>query len=117
MYVLNLIANLQPDLAGLAYVSIFHYFAAKPIIDQGAFPTGDVVLLGGIGLAGWLVFPVGVSPARSRGVRGCQSTGDRQPVPGTALPLPVRACVGRFGSGGSESGRGSVWTASPLGER
>ena len=55
MYVLNLIANLQPGLAGLAYVSIFHYFAAKPIIDQGSFPIVDVAHLGSIGLAGWLV--------------------------------------------------------------
>ena len=55
MYLLNLIANLQPDLSGLARLSIFHYFAAKPIIDQGVFPTGDVLLLGGVALAAWLI--------------------------------------------------------------
>lgn len=55
MYLLNVIAGLQPDLASLARLSIFHYFAAKPIIDQGVFPAGDVLLLGGIGLAAWLI--------------------------------------------------------------
>lgn len=54
MYLANLIAKLQPDLADLARVSIFHYFNSAPVIDQGVFPTGDVLLLGGIGLVGWL---------------------------------------------------------------
>lgn len=55
MYLANLIANLQPRLSGLARLSIFHYYDPRPIIDQGVFPTGDILLLGGVALAAWLI--------------------------------------------------------------
>ncbi|MGO9204614.1 MAG: hypothetical protein ACLQBX_00235 [Candidatus Limnocylindrales bacterium] len=55
MYLANLIANLQPRLSGLTQLSIFHHYDPRPIIDQGVFPTGDILLLGGVALAAWLI--------------------------------------------------------------
>lgn len=54
MYLLNIIALMQPDLSELSRLSIFHYFAPRQIIDGTSFDPGDALVTGGIGVATWL---------------------------------------------------------------
>jgi ABC-2 type transport system permease protein len=55
MYLLNVIAQITPDLAGLARLSAFHYLDLKPVIDTGAYPLGDSLLYAAVAISGWLV--------------------------------------------------------------
>lgn len=55
MYLLNVIAQLSPDVRELARLSIFHYFDLKPLIDSGTYPTGDSLLFLAVAAAGWLL--------------------------------------------------------------
>ncbi len=55
MYLLNVIAQLSPDLRGLANLSAFHYFDLKPLIDAGAYPFGDSAIYLTVAIVGWLV--------------------------------------------------------------
>lgn len=53
MYLLNVVAQLAPDVRDLARLSAFHYFDLKPIIDTGSYPLGDTALFLGVAVAGW----------------------------------------------------------------
>lgn len=55
MYLLNVIAQLSPDLKDLARLSAFHYFDLKPVIDTGAYPLGDSLLYVAVAIGGWLL--------------------------------------------------------------
>ena len=47
MYLLNVIAQLSPDMRGLANLSAFHYFDLKSLIDTGAYPVDGLAHLRG----------------------------------------------------------------------
>lgn len=53
MYLLDVIAKIQPDLAPLGQLSLMHYFRTTPIIDTGVLPPGDMAVLGCVAIAGW----------------------------------------------------------------
>ena len=55
MYLLNVVAQLSPDLSGLANLSAFHYFDLKPLIDTGVYPAGDTAIYVVVALGGWLL--------------------------------------------------------------
>lgn len=55
MYLLNVIAQLTPDLADLARLSAFHYLDLRPVIDTGAYPLGDSLLYAVVAIGGWLL--------------------------------------------------------------
>jgi hypothetical protein len=55
MYLLNVVAQLSPDLSALANLSAFHYFDLKPLIDTGAYPVGDTSIYLVVAVGGWLV--------------------------------------------------------------
>jgi ABC-2 type transport system permease protein len=55
MYLVNVIAQLSPDMAGLADLSAFHYFDLKPLIEEGAYPVGGALLYGSVATIGWLL--------------------------------------------------------------
>jgi ABC-2 type transport system permease protein len=55
MYLLNVIAQLSPDLATLARLSAFHYFNVKQLVDAGTYPLGDSLLYLAFGVVGWLL--------------------------------------------------------------
>jgi hypothetical protein len=54
MYLLNVIAQLSPDVRELARLSAFHYFDVKPLIETGAYPTGDSAVYLVVAMVGWL---------------------------------------------------------------
>ena len=54
MYLVNVIAQLDPDLGWVANLSAFHYFDLKPFIDQGTVPMDGMVLYAVAALGGWL---------------------------------------------------------------
>ena len=54
MYLARIVAEVQPDMGWLAGFSLFDYFDATPIIDEGTVPWDDLAVLGGIAVAGWL---------------------------------------------------------------
>mgnify|MGYP000147279901 CR=1 FL=1 len=53
MYLLNVVASLSPDLAGLGRVSAFHYFALADVIRAERFPVGDGLLFAIVAGGGW----------------------------------------------------------------
>jgi ABC-2 type transport system permease protein len=55
MYLLNVVAQLSDDVEWLKYLSAFHYFDLKPLIDDGAYPLGASVLYLAFAVGGWLV--------------------------------------------------------------
>jgi ABC-2 type transport system permease protein len=55
MYLLNVIAQLSPDLRELARLSAFHYFDLKPVIDTGTYPVGGSLLYLAVALGGWII--------------------------------------------------------------
>jgi ABC-2 type transport system permease protein len=55
MYLLNVVAQLSPDLADLARVSAFHYFDLRPVIDTGTYPAADSALFLAVAVTGWLL--------------------------------------------------------------
>jgi hypothetical protein len=55
MYLLNVVAQLSPDMADLARLSAFHYFDLKPVIDTGTYPVGDSALFLAVAIGGWLL--------------------------------------------------------------
>lgn len=55
MYLLNVVAQLSPDIKDVARLSVFHYFDLKPIIDEGAYPVGASSLFLVAALGGWLL--------------------------------------------------------------
>ena len=53
MYLVQIIAQLQPDLDGIAAISVFHYLRLGAAIDARAIELGSVGLLSGIAVAGY----------------------------------------------------------------
>ena len=55
MYLLNVLAQLSPDLAGIGRLSAFHYFDLKALIDDGRLPARRSLLYLAVALGGWLL--------------------------------------------------------------
>lgn len=55
MYLLNVVAEISPDLSDLATVSVFHYFDLRPVIDSGTYPTADSLLYLAFAIGGWIL--------------------------------------------------------------
>jgi ABC-2 type transport system permease protein len=55
MYLLNVVAELAPDLGWLARLSAFHYFDLRTLIDTGAYPVLDTALYLLVAFGGWLL--------------------------------------------------------------
>lgn len=53
MYLVNVIAKMQPDLDRLRVISAFAHFYATPIIDEGRFPFGDLAIFVTVSAAAW----------------------------------------------------------------
>jgi hypothetical protein len=53
MYLLNIVAQLQPDLDWLARVSAFRYLNTMALVDQGASPVESLAVFGLVALVGW----------------------------------------------------------------
>jgi ABC-2 type transport system permease protein len=53
MYLLNVLAELSPDLRELGRISAFRYFDLQPLIDDGTFPLGASLLYLAVALLGW----------------------------------------------------------------
>jgi ABC-2 type transport system permease protein len=53
MYLLNVIAQLAPDLADLARLSAFHYFDLSEVIATGAYPVVDTAIFLATAVLGW----------------------------------------------------------------
>ena len=54
MYLLNVIAQLKPDLAWLADLSAFKYVVTTELIDTGVVPWTSIVIFAVVALAGWV---------------------------------------------------------------
>jgi ABC-2 type transport system permease protein len=55
MYLLNVLAQMSPDIADVRRLSAFHYFDLKALIDTGAYPLGDSLLYLAVAVGGWLL--------------------------------------------------------------
>lgn len=55
MYLLNILAELSPDITDLGRLSAFGYFDLKALIDTGTYPVGDSLLYLAVAVGGWLV--------------------------------------------------------------
>jgi ABC-2 type transport system permease protein len=55
MYLVNVIAQLSPDLKEIARLSAFHYFDLSEVIDTGIYPTVDTVIFLVTAALGWLL--------------------------------------------------------------
>jgi len=53
MYLLNVVAQMTPDLGGLADLSVFHYLRTTPLIDRGDLPVVELSLFALISVVGW----------------------------------------------------------------
>jgi hypothetical protein len=53
MYLLNIVAQIQPDLGGLGTLSAFHYFRPAELIDNGVVPFTELALFALIALGAW----------------------------------------------------------------
>jgi ABC-2 type transport system permease protein len=53
MYLVNVIAQLSPDLRGLADLSAFHYFDLRSLISSGAYPGTDSLVYVTVAIIGW----------------------------------------------------------------
>jgi hypothetical protein len=53
MYLLNIIAAIEPNLSGLASLSVLHYFKPTQLIDHGTLPLAELVLFALIAVAAW----------------------------------------------------------------
>ncbi len=53
MYLLDVIAKIQPDLGWIGQLSLMHYFRTTPVIDGGTWPLADICVLGGVAVLGW----------------------------------------------------------------
>lgn len=54
MYLMNIVAELQPDLAWLASFGWFKYLTVTELIDAGTVPWSSIVVFGVVAGAGWL---------------------------------------------------------------
>jgi ABC-2 type transport system permease protein len=55
MYLLNVLAQLTPDIADVGRLSAFRYFDVRNLIDTGTYPLGDSLLYLAVAVAGWLL--------------------------------------------------------------
>lgn len=55
MYLLNILAQLSPDIADIGRLSAFRYFDLKALIDAGTYPVGDSLLYLAVAVGGWLL--------------------------------------------------------------
>lgn len=55
MYLLNVVAQIQPDLGGLGSFSALHYFQPTKLIDGGVVPWAEMLLFAIVAAAGWLL--------------------------------------------------------------
>jgi hypothetical protein len=55
MYLLNVAAQLSPDLGWIANLSAFHYYSLTELIDTGVYPLGDTALFLAFAVGGWLL--------------------------------------------------------------
>jgi ABC-2 type transport system permease protein len=53
MYLINVVAQLAPDLRWMASFSAFHYFDLKHVIDSGEYPLADSTLYMVVAVLGW----------------------------------------------------------------
>jgi ABC-2 type transport system permease protein len=53
MYLLQAVAQIDPGLDWLKYLSSFHYYDSASIIDTGAFAWGDCAIFGFVAVASW----------------------------------------------------------------
>jgi ABC-2 type transport system permease protein len=53
MYLLNIIAQLSPDLRWIADLSAFRYFDLRQLIDAGVYPVADSTLYLVVAIGGW----------------------------------------------------------------
>jgi ABC-2 type transport system permease protein len=53
MYLVNVIAQLSPDLRALANLSAFHYFDLRAVIDSGTYPVADSMIYVAVAVIGW----------------------------------------------------------------
>jgi len=53
MYLLNVVAQLQPDIEWAAQLSLFHYFDTTAIIDDGAMPWVDIAVHAVVAVVTW----------------------------------------------------------------
>lgn len=54
MYLLDVVSRMQPGLGWIGQLSLMHYFRTTPIIDAGSWWIGDIAVLGGVALLGWV---------------------------------------------------------------
>jgi ABC-2 type transport system permease protein len=55
MYLVNIVAQLEPDIEWLARFSAFHYFDTTAIIDEGLMPWADIGVHVAVALGAWLL--------------------------------------------------------------
>lgn len=53
MYLLILVALLEPSVDWLKYLSAFHYYRPAAVIDRGVLPVGETALFGAVAIAAW----------------------------------------------------------------
>ena len=53
MYLLEVVAKIEPDLAAVAAFSAFHYLEFAAVIDTGTFPWTDVAVFAGVSIVSW----------------------------------------------------------------
>ena len=53
MYLVNVIAQLSPDLRWIADLSAFRYFDLRQLIDAGVYPVADSTLYLVVAIGGW----------------------------------------------------------------
>ncbi len=53
MYLLNVLAELSPDLRELGRFSAFRYFDLQPLIDSGDYPLGASLVYLAVAIVGW----------------------------------------------------------------
>lgn len=54
MYLLQALAQIDPNLERLRYASVFRYADTAPLLNAGTFPSEGLVVLGGVSIACWL---------------------------------------------------------------
>lgn len=53
MYLLIMVAAIEPTVEGLKYLSAFHYYRPAAAIDKGVMPLGETALFMAVALLGW----------------------------------------------------------------
>jgi ABC-type transport system involved in multi-copper enzyme maturation permease subunit len=53
MYLMNIVAELQVDLAWLGDLGWFRYLTTTELIDSGAVPWSSIAVFGAVAVVGW----------------------------------------------------------------